>query len=246
MTETDQPFANVILGSLQPADLAAVRPHLVRTALPVPKLLEGAKRRISTVYFLETGIASVVAIDRAEQEMEVGLIGSEGMTGLPVILGTDRWPHSTFMQVAGWGYALEAETLRRLQAERPGVNAAVLRAVQAFLVQVASTATSRVRGRVDERLARWILMAHDRVGSDVMALTHQFLAVMLGVRRAGVTVALQALADRALVGTARGTLRILDREGLEKFAGGIYGDAEREHRRLYNVEGNARPADKAE
>jgi CRP-like cAMP-binding protein len=230
---TVRSFANTILRSLSPDDLAAIEPHLTRATLPTPKLLEGSKRRISTVYFLEAGIASVVAVDQTEQEMEVGLIGHEGMTGLPIVLGIDRWSHSTFMQVPGWGYGIDAETLRRCQADRPGLNAAFLKSVHSFLMQVSSTATSRVRGRVDERLARWILMAHDRVGDDVMALTHQFLAVMLGVRRAGVTVALQALADRALVETGRGTLRVLDREGLERYTRGIYGGAEQEHRRLF-------------
>lgn len=222
---------NALLGVLALSDLSALRPHLHRVELPKAKTLETPRRLIGTAFFIAAGVASIVSID-GRLQTEVAIVGREGMTGIPLLLGDDRWPHSTYMQVAGWGYAIEAAALRQCMGDSPSMTATLLKFVQSFLMQLSSTSKSHARGRLEQRLARWLLMAHDRAVTDEIALTHEFLAMMLAVRRAGVTEAVNALVGRGLVRAARGLVVVIDRPGLEKEAGSLYGEAEAEYGRL--------------
>ena len=183
---------NRLLAALLPADLELLQPHLRHVAMKVFKDMERPNRRIDTVYFMEAGIASVVAVQADETRVEVGLIGREGMTGIAVVLGDDQSPHSTYIQVAG-----DAPDAGHGIAQGNGCKCSLrnslLKFVQAFMVQTSHTAIANARAHIDRRLARWILMAHDRTCDDTLLLTHEFLALMLGVRRAGVTEALHSL-----------------------------------------------------
>src|SRR5262245_54102481 len=123
---------------------------------------------------------------------DVAVIGREGMTGLPVVLGTDRSPCDIFMQVEGDGHCIAAQKLRQVVNQSPTLLRCLLLYAHAFGIQVNYTALADAQGSIEERLARWLLMARDRLDSDKMILTHEFLASMLGVRRAGVSEALQA------------------------------------------------------
>jgi CRP-like cAMP-binding protein len=127
---------------------------------------------------------------------------------------------------------MPATKLREATAESPSLHAILLRYVQAFTVQTAHTAIANARGSLLERLARWLLMAHDRVQGDKLNLTHEFLSLMMAVRRAGVTEALQHFEDRKLIECTRGQITMLNRQGIEKIAGHYYGVPEREYRRL--------------
>src|SRR5262245_24785284 len=220
---------NHVLASLADDDFALVQPHLRATNLKVRQCVEPANQPIETVYFPYSGIISIVAFtpDRKHQS-EVGLIGCEGMTGLPLVLGAEppRW--GGFVQVAGHGVCLSADVLRDLIRTSGSLHSQVLRYVHVFLLQTLHTALANAQGRVDQRLARWLLMAHDRSAGDSLRLTHEFLALMLGVRRAGVTTALHQLDTKGLIATARRTILILDRMGLESGAGCFYGAPERE------------------
>jgi CRP-like cAMP-binding protein len=229
---TPDPRNNRLLARLAPKDLDALRPHLEAVDLPLRLDLEKPGRRIDAVYFPETGIASVVAIQSNDTRVEVGLIGCEGMSGIAVVLGNHQTPNSTYMQLGGAGHRMSADALRDAMAKNAGLQIVFLKYVQAFLVQTSHTAICNARSRLDERLARWILMAHDRATGSTILLTHEFLALMLGVRRAGVTQALQALVNQGLVKSARGEITVLDRKGLEGRAGDSYGVPEREYRRL--------------
>ena len=166
-----------------------------------------------------TGFASVVAVQRSGKEVEVGLIGREGMTGLPVVLGDHRSPHATYIQVAGKGHSIPATQLRQAMQESGSLRDSLLKFVQAFGVQTAHTGICNAQSRMDERLARWLLMAQDRIQSDILPLTHEFLSLMLGVRRPGVTVALKALRERGLISYRRGEITIKDRKGVARLAG---------------------------
>ena len=223
---------NRLLARLAPNDFDALRPHLQAVDLPLRFDLEKPGRRIESVYFPESGFASVVAVQTKDTAVEVGLIGCEGMTGVAVVLGNHQSPNSTYIQIAGTGHRISSEALRTAMAENAGLQSILLKYVQAFLVQTSHTAISNARSHIDARCARWILMAHDRVPRDGIPLTHEFLALMLAVRRAGVTQALQALVKQGLVKAARGEITVLDRNGLEKSAGESYGVPEREYRRL--------------
>jgi CRP-like cAMP-binding protein len=149
-----------------------------------------------------------------------------------VVLGDDRSPHETMVQVSGEAMRLPAADLRHAMDASPTLRNLLLRYSQAFMIQTSHTALANGRAKLEERLARWLLMAHDRIDGDELPLVHEFLAVMLGVRRAGVTVALHILEGQALIGARRGKIIVLDRQGLEEAANGIYGVPEREYERL--------------
>ena len=225
-------FHNRLLAALAPSDLALLQPHFTGVTLDRRHPLEFPNKKIEHVYFVEHGIASVVAAGESGRQIEVGLIGCEGVTGLPVILGDDRSPHSTYMQVGGSGQKIPVQAFRNALEKSAELRALLLRYAQSFMVQTSHTAVANARGSVEERLARWILMAHDRVDGDEIALTHEFVAVMLGTRRPGVTEAVQALAKKGLIRTDRGLIIVADREGLLKRAGKLYGVPEAEYDRL--------------
>jgi CRP-like cAMP-binding protein len=226
------PPRNRLLAVMSAADLALLRPHLKLVAMPLLKDMERANRRIDTVYFMEAGIASVVAEQADEMKIEVGLIGAEGMSGTAVVLGGDQSPHSTYIQAVGEAQQMAAKELRKAMDASESLRNLLLKFVQVFMIQTAHTAIANARAKIDQRLARWILMAHDRTHNDTLALTHEFLALMLGVRRAGVTEALQSLKRQKLIDTGRNQILVLNRKGIERVAGNSYGVPEKEYRRL--------------
>src|SRR6267142_1740428 len=207
--------SNRILSRLPRSDFALLEPHLEAVDLPVRKQLETRKRRIDQVYFMETGFASVVA-GSGERSIEVGIIGREGMTGLAVVLGHDRAQHATYIQVAGKGLRISAAKLREANERSTTLHRAMLRYANAFLLQTTTTALANGRSKIEERLARWLLMADDRIDADELPLTHEFLGLMLGTHRPGVTIALQALERADLIKTRRSRITILNRKALEK------------------------------
>ncbi|MFZ0851556.1 MAG: Crp/Fnr family transcriptional regulator [Hyphomicrobiaceae bacterium] len=224
---------NRLLARLPANELALLEPHLERVALPLRKQLETRSRRIEHAYFIEDGIASVVANGTRDDSIEVGLIGAEGMTAIAVILGAERAPHATFMQVAGSGLRLPSDALRQAMEQSAVLHRTLTRYAHTFFVQTTYTALTNGRSKVEERLARWLLMAHDRIAGDELPLTHEFLAIMLGVRRSGVTTALLTLKEAELIEYRRGLIRITNREGLKKAANGAYGGPEAEFEKLF-------------
>jgi CRP-like cAMP-binding protein len=231
METQPQQMANKMLAGLDPADLARLKPHLAPVLLPVRKQLEARNRPIEHVYFLASGLASVVVSGGSHHTVEVGIIGSEGMTGLAVVMGADRAPHETFIQSAGEGWRIEAAALAQALRESPTLPQRCQLHAFAFITQITFTALANARYRLDERLARWLLMAADRVGLEV-TLTHEFLALMMGVRRPGVTSALALLEEQGLVQVRRGVITIRDRARLVEVAKGSYGAPEAELERL--------------
>jgi CRP-like cAMP-binding protein len=223
---------NRLLAALSPTDRALLQPHLRFLAVAVRHEMERSNRRIDTVYFMEAGIASVVAVQADETQVEVGLIGSEGMTGSAVVLGGDQSPLSTYIQVAGEAQLIKADELRKAMRASDSLKSLLLKYVQVFMVQTTHTAISNARSHIDRRLARWILMAHDRTGDKTLPLTHEFLSLMLSVRRPGVTEALQSLRRQQLIESGRNKIVILNRNGIVKLAGPSYGVPEQEYRRL--------------
>jgi CRP-like cAMP-binding protein len=224
---------NRILAFLSEDDRRRLQPDLQPIKLPIRTQLERTNRAISRAYFLESGFASVVVNGTPERSIEIGMIGREGVTGLAVVMGTDRAPQETFMQSDGHGHAIAADALRRHMGESHSLRQCLLLFAHVFMVQSAQTCLSNGRSRLEERLARWLLMAHDRLGQDEMSLTQEFLATMLGVRRPGVTVAVALLEQHGLIRTRRGHIHIVDRVGLRKASNGGYGVPEAEFERLF-------------
>jgi CRP-like cAMP-binding protein len=213
---------NLILSRLSNADFQLLEPHLEPANLPVLKVLERSGRPIKAIYFPDRGFASVVANGDGKHPIEVGLIGREGMTGLPVVLGGDRNDHETYMQAAGSGQCIRANDLRKAIDNSVTLHRSLLRYTHAFLNQATRTAVANGRSKIEERLARWLLMAADRLDNGELPLTHDFLSMMLGVRRPGVTVAIQELERAGVISRRRGRIVIVDRKALEKMSNGTY------------------------
>ncbi len=208
-----------------------MEPHLEAVELPVWKRLQVHSRPVEQIYFVERGLASVVVDHHGQRHIEVGLIGREGMTGLCVVMGLDRALHEILMQVPGNGQRIATAELREAMEQSAALHRCFLNYAHAFLTQTTNTAVANGLNKIEERLARWLLMTHDRLDGDELPLTQEFLAMMLGVRRPGVTHALDLLERRGLIHTKRGVITIIDREGLETHSAAAYGAAEAELRR---------------
>jgi CRP-like cAMP-binding protein len=213
--------SNRLLARLSRADLSLLEPKLEAVDLSVRKQLHARNRRIEHVYFPESGIASIVA--NGAHALEIGIIGREGVTGVALVMGIDDKPrHETFMQVAGKGHRLSADHLREALEANPTFRQVLLQYAHAFMSQMADTALSNGRHRIEERLARWLLLADERVDNGEIPLTHEFLGIMLGTARPGVTIALQELERRGWITHRRGVVNIVDRKGLIKSSNGAY------------------------
>ncbi|AZO41471.1 Crp/Fnr family transcriptional regulator [Mesorhizobium sp. M7D.F.Ca.US.005.01.1.1] len=225
-------YKNGLLGRLNANDLALLEPHFERRTLDLRMRLETADSKIEAVYFLEEGLGSVVARGPNGSDAEVGLIGFDGMTGTALVMGVDVAAHECFVQLAGSAVRIEAEPFNAALRISLSLRLFLLRYVHYLHIQGSYTALSNVRAKVEDRLARWLLMCDDRVLGNHLAITHEFLAVMLGVRRPGVTVGLQVLEGLGLIRSRRGEITIRDRAGLEVHANGTYGKSEAAYARL--------------
>ena len=220
---------NQLLSSLKADDLALLRPGLQPVDLPLMTVLEEAGEPVKDVYFFESGSASVVTGERVP--IEIGLIGREGMSGLSIVMHDDRSVNRTFMQASGTALSMSAARLRTALLDSPSLQSSLLRYAHAFIVQTSQTALVNGRAKIEARLARWLLMAHDRFDQNDFPFTHQFIAMMLGVRRAGVTDALHILEGRGLIRARRGQITVVDRKGLMALSDRSYGVPEAEYGR---------------
>jgi CRP-like cAMP-binding protein len=212
------------------AEAVAALGPLERVSLPIRTRLD-TMNGAASVYFIEDGVASVVADVDNKLVVELGIVGREGLIGLNVVYGDSEDPFHVFMQVDGSAMRADAEAVRSAMSTNPEFRSLLLRYARAFSIQVATTALANGRSKLDERLARWLLMVSDRVGTT-FPITHEFISIMLGVRRPGVTLAVQILEGNGLIKATRGTIVILDREGLVELAHGAYGFAEHHYQRL--------------
>jgi CRP-like cAMP-binding protein len=224
---------NRLLRALSAEDFKLVQPHLTAITVNRGDVLIEPNEPIEHVHFPERGIASIVTTTPVDKmRLEVGIYGREGMSSTELLLGVDRTPHEHFFQVSGSTLRMGADELKAAIRQSPSCQALLLRYVQAFQVQVAYTALSNGGYTIEERLARWLLMCHDRIDGNELPLTHEFLGIMLGVRRTSVTLATQVLEGAGIIATRRGRIAILDREKLQEVAGDSYGRPEAEYARL--------------
>src|SRR6185436_16281858 len=178
---------------------------------------------ITCVYFVHTGVISLVANLKDGSSVEVGIVGNEGMSGLSLVLGDDVSPNEAIVQIAGGATRLSADVLREELKREGTLLRLLLRNTLAMLKQVQQTAACNGSHVVGERLARWLLMCHDRVPGKELRLTQEFISQMLGIRRSGVSEAASLLQSRGLISYSRGNITIINRKGLEKFACECYG-----------------------
>lgn len=224
---------NRLLRAIPADDYARLLPLLVPVRLRLKQVLVEPEVPISDVYFIRDGVGSMIAEGQEGGDIEVGTIGREGLVGLPVLFGTDTTPHRVIVQVEGDAWRMTADEFRRVVDGRPAVRRTCLRYAQYFVEQVAQAAACNRLHTVEERCARWLLMTHDRVHGATFELTHEFLAVMLGVRRAGVTVAMGTLQSAGLVQYTRGRVVVLDRPKLEEASCDCYAVTRASFRRLF-------------
>jgi CRP-like cAMP-binding protein len=184
------------------------------------------------VYFLEDGVASHVVTTQDGKMVEASIIGRCGMVGIPVLLGTNSMPGRTFVQIPGSGFRLSAEIVHR-EFDCPGeFRRRLLRYLQARMIQTSQSAACNRLHDVDQRLARWLLLCRDRMDSDRLPLTHEFLSQMLGAPRTTVTLAAGDLQKAGLIESSRGTILIVNRKGLEDVACECYEVIRAEYARL--------------
>jgi len=203
-------YKNRLLASLPAEFIKLLAPHLTLVDLPRNRILKDTNQAADGAYFLEGGVCSIVATMENGTSVEVGLIGREGFVGMAAVLDTGRSPNSYFMQIPGYGFRMKAQVLRGLADTCTPLRLCLLRSVQGLLVQTAQTAACNRLHDLQERMARWLLMCRDRVQSDQILVTQEFLATMLGTRRSSVTVAAGMLQKAGIITCSRGRVAILD------------------------------------
>jgi CRP-like cAMP-binding protein len=226
---------NRLLRLLPDEAFRLLAPHLEPIDLPVKRSLVRAREPIEHVCFIENGLASMVAESSDGKSIEIRHIGYEGVAGYPVVLGVDRTPNRTFMQVSGAGIRIATDDFLPV-LENHAARQLLLRYVHTCELQLAHSALAAAKYNMHQRLARWLLMCHDRLDGNDLPLTHEFLALMLGVRRSGVTDELHVLEGLHAIKATRGNVHILDRSMLIEIAGGCYGVPEEEYERLIGAE----------
>jgi CRP-like cAMP-binding protein len=234
-------YKNRLLASLPAGVIQQLAPHLVPLDLPRNRILEEANQAAESAYFLEGGICSIVATMENGMSVEVGVIGRDGFVGMSAVLGTGCSPNRYFMQIPGYGFRVKARVLTELADTCAPFRLRLLGSLQGLLVQTAQTAACNRLHELQERLARWLLMCRDRVQSDQVLVTQEFLANMLGTRRSSVTVAAGILQKAGLICCTRGHVSILDNAGLADAACECYQVVHDEYVRLGLLE--ARPVE---
>jgi CRP-like cAMP-binding protein len=214
-------FGNRLLNALEPDDARELAAHLETVPLRRRQQLQLPNHRIDTVYFLERGLASVHAGSRGRQ-LEVAMIGAEGMTGVAVLLHAERSPQRISMQIAGSAQRIPADRLRRLLSEKGDVRRVFLRYTHNVINEMAGAAFANAKATIPQRVARWILMAQDRLDTDEIQITHEALAIALGTRRPGVTAAVHDLVAQRRIAARRATIVVLDRAALVAMSAPFY------------------------
>lgn len=232
------PLNNQILARLSKRDRSLINGSMEVVDLKLKQVLETPANSVRHAYFVRSGLISVVATAVPNHRIEVAMIGSEGMSGISLLLGDDRTANEAIVQSSGTALRVTSANLQKAIRQSTTLSKTLLRYTQALTIQASQTALANGRGRIEERLARWLSMWRDRLHDDEIFITHQFLSTLLGVRRAGITVAINELEGRGLLKATRTQIKVVDRKGLREAANGFYGVAELEYRRLLG--GNAK------
>ncbi len=233
--------SNGLLAALPTDDLARLRPRLQPVELPFDRTLYPADGAVEAVLFIESGMVSLLATLEGGEQVEVGVVGREGLVGLPLVFGDDRSLVEARVQQEGTALRIGAAPFRAAMDESAALRGLLKRYAQAFHAQVTLTAACNARHAIEQRLSRWLLIAHDRADGDEFPMTHEFISMMLGVRRPGVSLAAGVLQKAGLIHYARGRMAVTDRPGLEASSCECYHTARREFARLLGSGAAPRP-----
>lgn len=237
MSEDPRPRTeNHILASLPPEDYERLRPHLEQYEMSLGEVLHEAGGPIEYVHFPRNAMVSLISLTTAGESVEVGVVGFEGMVGVSSVLGVDNSPHKALVQINDGGTRLGVRELREEFRRGGALHDLLLRYTQTLLLQTSQVSACNRLHSLSERLARWLLMSHDRCVRDDLPFTQEFMSVMLSVRRAGVTEAAIILQAEGLIQYTRGHIKIIDREGLETHACDCYPVVRAEFDRLVGAD----------
>lgn len=216
MLSSSSPVRNALLASLASDALEILRPHLQRVSLKRGQVLQEARRKIPKIHFIETGVAIILARTRRDGLVGVGLVGRWGFVGVPVVLGTMYSINRCIVEAPGEALQLDASDAVAAMKASAIVRQRLMNYVQALLVQNSQTALCNARHELDEKLARWLLLAQDRLEANIIPFTHDIFSMALGVRRAGVTIALTKFEREGVIKKRRGAIEIVDRARLSQ------------------------------
>jgi CRP-like cAMP-binding protein len=226
------PPRNRLLAALPAEDLARLWPQLEPTDVKLRQVLHAPDEPITAVFFPEAGMVSMLTVLTDGRAAEVGVVGSEGMVGVPLLLGGDSSAVEAMCQAAGPMLRLRADLFQRALEESAALRGLLLRYTLAFQQQVSQTAACNGNHTLHQRLARWLLLAHDRAESDEFVMTQEFMALMLCVHRPSVTQTAQSLQEVGIIRYGKGRVTILDRAGLEAAACECHGAVRRQFEKL--------------
>jgi CRP-like cAMP-binding protein len=228
-----QSTGNWLLRRMEASDFVMLQPSLRRATILSGDYLGRAGELIDSACFPEAGIAGFLHTQHDGSDLAVGLLGREGFVGWPLLMGNDRWGHDVVARGRdATGLRIEAAPLEAALAASASLRGLLLRYASTFVTQMSQTIVSNLAHPVEKRLARWLLLYHDRLDSDELDITHEELGAMLNVRRASITSALHELEGNGWIRGYRGRIVIRDRSALENMTVETYGYAEREYRRL--------------
>ena len=213
-----KPVKNRILLALPDSEFRSIRPALEFMDMPNHRSLYEPNRKIEFIYFPNRGLVSLVILMNDAKTVEVAVLGNEGLAGVPAIFGLDRSPVREVVQISGDGFRVKASAFRRVLHSSPALLALAGRYSAVLGMQISQTAACNRLHDIERRLARWLLLAQDRVDSGIVAITHDFLATMLGTDRPSVSVAAANLQRKGIIDYTRGAVKILNRKDLEDSA----------------------------
>jgi CRP-like cAMP-binding protein len=217
---TPAPVRNRLLRALPAADYARLQPHLQPISLPLSEVLCEAGGTMRHAYFIVRGIASLLSTTTDGATVEIGMVGNEGMVGLPILLRGDdpSLPYRVVIQLEGEALRVRLDVLREEFNRHGALHDLLLRFLHPLILQLTQSGVCNHYHTIEERLCRWLLISHDHAESDTIQLTQEIIAHMLGARRTGVSLVAGTLQTAGLISYRRGKITILNREGLEAAA----------------------------
>ncbi len=229
---SNNPISNKILAALPREEYERLVPNLETISLSFKQLIYQPNEPIEYVSFINRGVISVLNVMQDGGALEVATVGNEGMVGIPVLLGADQVPAETFVQVPGEALRMKVDVFKSEVSPSSPLHTRLLRYTQTLINQIAQSAACNRLHSVEQRTCRWLLMTQDRVDSDEFPMTQEFLALMLGVRRASVSEVAATVQKAGLIRYHRGKVTVLDRKGLEATSCECYEVVNKEYNRL--------------
>ncbi len=234
IAEHSNVLKNHLLGALPPDELKQIIPKLTLVSLKLGQVLYEADEQQHSIYFPTTTIVSLLYIMENGSTAEIGITGNDGAVGIALFMGSETTPSRAVVQSAGEAYRMDSADIKVHFRRAGAFQALLLRFTMALMSQIAQTAMCNRHHPIEQQLCRWLLLSHDRLDDDTLVMTHDLISNMLGVRREGITLAAQKLAQKKLIVNVRGTIRVIDRHGLESAACECYTVVNAEYNRLLN------------